>query len=194
MSTPSALIALRRFIAVNTETPGEIRPYIRENVAVLASAFGITAETILVRVDGVTDDVALPALLLKNIRNAEVAKRAVKSGARARAAQAGAGAIAGAVTWDGDRASLDIQAVLSQSLTKRGDLLVFACEDFTVEVPQARLLDLARLRRRDLSGFVDARGLHIRWPTGGLNLRSQPDPHAERIVLSFSRTTVASAA
>jgi hypothetical protein len=194
MSTSSALSALRRFINASTETPSEIRLYVRENVMELATAFGVTPETILGRIDGVSDDTALAPLLLKNIRNAEATKRAVKRDARATAAQAAADALAATVTWDGDRASLDIQAVLSQSLTKRSDLLVFACGDFTVAIPQALLLDLARLRRRDLSGFVDAQGLHIRWKTGGLNLRSQVDPSADRIVLSLSRNLVASAA
>ena len=194
MSTSSALTALRRFIHANTETPEEICLYVREQVTELATAFGVTAETILARVDGTTDDAALAALLLKNIRNAEASKRALKRDARARDAQAAAEALAVSTTWDGDRASVNIQALLASSLTKRGDLLVFAWEDFTVAIPQASLLDLARLRRRDLSGFVDAQGLHIRWKTGGLNLRSQVDPSADRIVLSLSRKLVASAA
>ena len=194
MSTSSALTGLRRFINATTETPEEIRLYVRENVAELASAFGDTAETILARVDGTTDDAALAALLLKNIRNAEANKRAIKRDARATAAQAAADALAAAVTWDGDRARVNIQALLASSLTKRGDLLVFTCDDFTAAIPQASLLDLVRLRRRDLSGFVDAQGLHIRWKTGGLNLRSQVDPSADRIVLSLSRNLVASAA
>jgi len=45
-----------------------------------------------------------------------------------------------------------------------------------------------------MTGFVDAQGLHVRWPAGGLNLRSQPDPSAERVVLSLSRNRIASAA
>ena len=194
MSTSSALSALRRFINATTETPEEIRLYVRENIADLARDFGVTPEAILARVDGVTDDVALAAPLLKNIRNAEANKRAVKRDARATAAQAAADALAAAVAWDGDRASLDIQALLSTALTKRGDLLVFTCDDLTVEIPQAKLLDLAKLHLRGMTGFVDAQGLHVRWPAGGLNLRSQPDPSAERVVLSVSRNRVASAA
>ena len=194
MSTSSALTALCRFINASTETPGEIRLYVRENVTELATAFGVTPEPILARVDGTTDDAALAALLLKNIRNAEASKRADKRDTRARAAQAAADAVAASVTWDGDSASVNIQALLASSLTKRGDLLVFTCDDSTAAIPQASLLDVARLRRRDLSGFVDAQGLHIRWPTGGLNLRSQPDPHAERVDVSLSRTLAASAA
>ena len=194
MSTSSAISALRRFVNASTETPSEIRLYVRENVMELATAFGVTPETILGRIDGVSDDTALAPLLLKNIRNAEATKRAAKRDARATAAQAAADAVAVRTTWDGDRASLNIQALLASSLTKRGDLLVFTCDDFTAAISQASLLDFVRLRRRDLGGFVDAQGLHIRWKTGGLNLRSQVDPSADRIVLSLSRNLVASAA
>jgi hypothetical protein len=194
MSTSSALSALRRFINASTETPGEIRLYVRENVTELATAFGVEGDAILARIDAVSDDAALAIGLLKLVKTEEASNRAVKRDARAMAAQAAADALAATVTWDGDRASVNIQAVLSQALTKRGDLLVFTCDDVMVEIPQARLLDLARLRRHDLSGFVDAGGLHVRWPSGGLNLRSQPDPHADRIVLRLSRVAAANAA
>jgi len=51
------------------------------------------------------------------------------------------------------------------------------------EVP---LLDLAKIHRvrDDLSGFVDADGLHLRWGKGGgLNLRPQQDADASKIIL-----------
>jgi len=194
MSTSSALSALRRFINASTETPGEIRLYVRENVTELATAFGVEGDAILARIDGVSDDAALAIALLKLVKTEEASNRAVKRDARAMAAQAAADALAATVTWDGDRARVNIQALLASSITKRGDLLVFTCDDFTAAIQQASLLDLVRLRRRDLSGFVDAEGLHIRWMTGGLNLRSQVDPSADRIVLSLSRNLVASAA
>ena len=194
MSTSSALTALRRFINASTETPGEIRLYVRENVTELATAFGVEGDAILARIDAVSDDAALAIGLLKLVKTEEASNRAVKRDARAMAAQAAADALAATVTWDGDRARVNIQALLASSITKRGDLLVFTCDDFTAAIPQASLLGLVRLRRRDLSGFVDAQGLHIRWKTGGLNLRSQVDPSADRIVLSLSRKLVASAA
>ena len=58
MSTSSALTALRRFINASTETPGEIRLYVRENVTELATAFGVEGDAILARIDAVSDDAA----------------------------------------------------------------------------------------------------------------------------------------
>jgi len=87
-----------------------------------------------------------------------------------------------------------VPAILSSVLTKRDDLIVFASDGFTTSVYQAMLFDLARLKRRDLSGFVDSKGLHIRWRTGGLNLRSQVDPHADRVVMNLSSKRKAEAA
>jgi hypothetical protein len=73
-------------------------------------------------------------------------------------------------------------------------MIVFVSDEFTVAIPQAILLDLARLRRRDVTGFVDVTGLHVRWRTGGLNLRPKTDPQADRVVLSLSRNAGAVAA
>ncbi len=190
----SSLTALRRFINANTETLDQLRPYVRENVAELAAAFGVAPEALLTALDAQADDAALAALLRKRIQQTLAGARASKKEARALAAQAAADAISASVTWDGDRASLDIETLLATALTKRGDLIVFACDAATVEIPQAKLLDIAKLKLGGLSGFVDAEGLHVRWSRGGLNLRSHPDPSAERIVLSLSRTTAATAA
>jgi len=54
-----------------------------------------------------------------------------------------------------------------------------------VSVPMALLLDLSRIARvrADLAGYVDRHGLHLRWRSGGLNLRSQENPKAEKIMV-----------
>ncbi len=159
----SSVTALRRFIKANTETPDEIRPYVGRTSPSWRPRFGVTARGHPRRARRPERRRGLRRAAPQEDRQTRRAgKRARERDARARAAQAAADALAAAVTWDGDRASLDIQALLLP-LTKRGDLLVFTCDDFTAAIPQASLLDLARLRRRDLSGFVDAQGLHIRW-------------------------------
>jgi hypothetical protein len=74
---------------------------------------------------------------------------------------------------------VDIVSLLSSTLTSRQDHLVFEYRGEDVSIPMTLLYDLARLERADLTAFVDETGLHVRWVTGGLNLRSQPDAHAD---------------
>ena len=191
-----ALSALRRFILVNsnTESHHEIRLYVQENMQYLARDFCVTTDTITQTLESTPDDSALAVRLLETIRRAETIQRDVKRMGRATAAQASADALASMATWDGDRVQVDLLSLLSSVLTKRQDLLVFTTDEFTVAVHQAPLFDLAKLKRRDLTAFVDAKGVHIRWRTGGLNLRSRVDPDAEQIVMNMSRNAAAVAA
>jgi hypothetical protein len=189
----NALTALRKVIVANRdpENVAEIRAYIEEHVVDLAHDFGVSTETITKTLEAVTDDSVLATRMLAAVKKAEAGQRDVKKEGRARASQGAADALASRATWDGDRVQLDLPALLSSVLTKRQDLIEFRSDDFTVSVFQATLFDLARLRRRDLTGFVDSKGLHIRWKTGGMNLRPKTDPQAGRIVLSLSRAAVA---
>ena len=82
----------------------------------------------------------------------------------------------------------------ASTLTKRNDLLVFTSDQFTIGVHMAPLFDMAKLKKRDLTAFVDAKGLHIRWTTGGLNLRPRTDAGADRIVMSLPTRAAALAA
>ena len=191
-----ALNQLRRFILAksNSEEQHEIREYVRENLAELARDFCVTTGTIESALDCVPDDSSLACKLLETIRRSEAIQRAHRKEARAKAAQASADALASMATWDGERIHVDMISLLSSSLTKRNDLLVFASDDFTVGVYMAPLFDLAKLRRRDLTAFVDAEGIHIRWSSGGLNLRSQTDADADRIVMSLPAKVAALAA
>ena len=189
----NTLLALRRVVLANRdpENASEVRSYIKEHVDELAHDLGVTPETITKMLARGEDDSVLATKMLGIAKKAEAAQRASKKLGRVRAAQAAAETLASRATWEGDRARIDIVSLLASVLTKREDLLVFASDDFTVTVSQAILLDLARLRRRDLTGYVDATGLHVRWPTGGLNVRPKTDPQAGRIVLSLSRAAVA---
>jgi hypothetical protein len=87
-------------------------------------------------------------------------------------------------------------SLLSSALTRRQDILVFAGEDFTVGIPMAPLLDLSKIARvrADLAGFVDRHGLHLRWKTGALNLRSQVNEKASRIFVHLPTRVPAVAA
>jgi hypothetical protein len=99
-------------------------------------------------------------------------------------AQAAADQLSRSIEWRGDSAHLDLPALLSSALTRRQDFLTFVSDDFTVSIGMATLLDLSRIARvrADLSGFVDAQGLHMRWRTGELNLVSQAGPPRRKVI------------
>jgi hypothetical protein len=194
----NALVALRKFILMNRdpENVAQIRSYIEEHVVELARDLGVSTETITNLLASVSDDSVLATKMLGAVKKAQASQRANKKEGRARAAQAAAERLASRAVFDGDRVHLDLPALLSSALTKRDDLIVFTTEDFTTSISMAPLFDLARLRRRDVTGFVDAEGLHVQWRNGrgGLNLRPKADPRAGRIVLSLSPKTAAVAA
>ena len=144
------------------------------------------------------EDGALGAALLEMTMKAEALHREGRLGVRLFHAQMSAEALAGTVRWQGETAHVDMISLLSSVLTRRQDALVFTSDDFTVTVSQAALLDLAKLARvrADLTGFVDAEGLHLRWSTGALNLRSQQVTPRKtvRIVVSLPARVAAAAA
>jgi hypothetical protein len=182
---------LRRFIlAKSTEgNQAEIRAHVSDNLDAVASAFHVSAETIVGALESVYDDAALATQLLETIRRAEVVLREHRRDSRTRSAQASAEALATAVQWQGDRAHVDMPSLFASALTRRDDLLVFTCEDvFTVGVYMAPLLDLAKIHRVQggVSGWVDAEGLHLRWGrAGGLHLRPQEDADAAKVILAL---------
>ncbi len=191
-----ALNDLRRFILAksNSEEHHEIREYVTENIHELARAFCVTTGTIQGALDNTPDDSSLACRLLETIRRSEALQRDRRKEQRAKAAQASADAIASMARWEEDRVHVDILSVLASALTKRNDLLMFTCDDFTIGVYQAPLFDIAKLKKRDLTAFVDAKGLHIRWTTGAINLFPQIDPEADRVVMSLPVKVTAAAA
>jgi len=193
MRSTSALTAMRRFIEASIETPAEVRLYIGEHLVELAHDLGVTTEVVN-RTLAVCDDAALAATMLDIVKKVQATQRTDRRQGRARAAQAAADTLASRATWEGERVEIDLPALLSTALTKRADLLVFTSEDFTVSVYQGPLLDLKKVKRGNLTAFLDSEGLHVRWKTGGLNFRSRLDPSADGIVINLSRTAGAVAA
>jgi len=191
-----ALNDLRRFIIAksNTEEQHEIREYVKENISDLARDFCVTTGTLQTALDNTPDDSSLACRLLETIRRSEALQRNRRKETRAKAAQASVDALATLVRWEGDKIHVDILSILSSALTKRNDLLMFTCDDFTVGVYQAPLFGIAKLKKRDLTAFVDAKGLHIRWTTGGLNLFPQIDAEADRVVMSLPSKAATAAA
>lgn len=184
-----ALRDLRRFILAkcNCEEQHEIREYVNGNIYELARDFCVTTGTIVTALENVRDDAALAVKLLETIRRAEAMQREARKITRAKAAQATADALVSMAKWDNEKAYLDMVSLLASALTKRNDLMLFTSDSFTVGIYMAPLFDLAKLRKRDLTGFVDAEGLHLRWAggKGGLNLKPQVDADADRIILSL---------
>ena len=178
---------LRRFILAkcNAEEQSEIREYVAENICELARDFCVTTGTITSALENVQDDASLAVRLLETIRRAESLQREQRKINRAKAAQASADALASMARWDGEKVHVDMVSLLASTLTRRNDLLVFTSDDFTTAVYMSPLFDLAKLRKKDLTAFVDSEGLHIRWKTGGLNLFPQADAEADRIVMSL---------
>lgn len=178
---------LRRFILIMSAEgrQAEIRSYVTEHVQRFALAFNVPPQTLLRAMKSVPDDGVLATRFLETMMKAEDLLRAKRKERRARTAQASADALATCVQWNGKRALIDMPSLLSSALTRRNDLLVFTCDQFTVGVFMAPLLDLARIARAraDLAGYVDSRGVHLRWRTGGLNLFPQIDPKAHKIIV-----------
>lgn len=191
-----ALRELRRFILVKSSegAPSEIRHYIVENVETLARSFYVPTRLIIDAVQGVKDDGALATKFLETIVRAEALLRQNRKERREEAAHSSAAAIGSVAQWDGEKVTVDIMSLLASALTRRNDLMVFACDGLEIGVNQSVLFDLARLKRRDLSAFVDAEGLHVRWPSGGLNLYPQTNPKAERVVVPLPSVSMVVAA
>ncbi len=191
-----ALRELRRFILVKSSegNESEIRCYIIENVESLARTFHVPVRVIIDAVQGVKDDHSLATKFLETIVRAEGLLRQKRKETRTRSAQASAEAIGSMAEWDGSRVKVDILSLLSSALTRRNDLMVFAFDGGSIGVHQSVLFDLARLKRRDLTAFVDAEGLHVRWSSGGLNLYPQSDSKGERVIVPLPAAPVVVAA
>lgn len=191
-----ALRELRRFILIKSAEGNthEVRLYIGENVESLARAFHVPVRVLIDAVQGVKDDDALATKFLETIVRAESLLRTKRKENRARSAQESAQNIGAMARWDGEKVWVDILSLLASALTRRNDVMVFSGDGFSIGVHQSVLFDLARLKRRDLTAFVDAEGLHVRWSSGGLNLYPQSGPKAEKVVVPLPAAPVVVAA
>jgi hypothetical protein len=182
-----ALRDLRRFILIKCAEGNEedVRAYVIQNIDTIAYSFGIRAAKIMDAVQSTPGDRVLAERLLETIVRAEMILRKGRKERRAKAAQESADILTDSVRWSGDKAIIDMPSLLSSALTRRQDMLVFTGANFTVSIPMAYLLDLARIARvrADLTGYVDTDGMHLRWRSGGLNLRSHENGKAEKIIV-----------
>jgi hypothetical protein len=168
---------LKKFIRVhrNEGEAGEVRAYLLTHADAIAEAFAVETPVLLEAVAKVADDDQLCRFALGSIATAQEKGSTGKRDARVSDAQASAdviGSVARVYPWGA--VEIDLLSLLASVLTGRpSDLLVFRSEAFeSFAVPMSRLSALDRLGRMDLSATVDASGLHVRWTTGGLNLKS----------------------
>jgi hypothetical protein len=184
-----ALTDLKRFIRANNgdEERHEIRAYVRENARELGEVFGVSSSQILAGLETEADDGTLLARLVKEIAAVERGHRDQRVEDRTSTAQASADVLGNVAVWEEDRAIVDVVSLLASTITGREDMLIFVADTFAVGIPMAHLFDLRKLGRVDLTGWVDAKGLHVRWKTGGLNFLPAMDPRAARITVPLAR-------
>lgn len=195
MAADKVLRDLKRFVVAhdNEGERHEIREYFLTHMAALAPAFGMSEHDARCSIATVSDDAKLAASALVSIQIAVTKGNEAAREALTTNAQASADVIGSMAEWrDGDSATVDILSLLASALT-RDDFLVFACDAFAVSVSMLRLQALAKLERMDLSATVDANGLHIRWSTGGLNLKGSTtiDPTVTCVTVNLSPRPVA---
>lgn len=183
-----ALNNLRRFINAknNDEERAEIRAYLLENAEELSEAFGVSLDAFRDAIGKVDDDVELSIRMLDGIRSASKDQRIHKYEKLVTSAQQSAEILGAVAFWREDRAEIDVPSLLSCALTRRADMLMFVADKFAVGIRMAPLFDLRKLGRVDFTGWVDAKGLHVRWSTGGLNFVPSLDPHAARIIVPLA--------
>lgn len=175
-------------------TSGRLREYVIENAADLADAFGVTEPAFVAGIARELDDARLARRLLAEAKRAGRENRGVRTAQRIRSAQGAADALGRLAEWEGDRATVEILSLLASALTTRSDVLVFEAGTFRISIPMARLFELRRLGRSDLWAFVDPTGLHIRWPSGGLNFLSvKPEPKASTVTVHLRARAVSAA-
>jgi hypothetical protein len=187
------LTELRRFarIKIAEGNQSEVRAYLIENLDAVAKLFAVRPDVIASALEKEADDVSMAEKLLGSIVDAEDRKREKRTDTRAREATAFAEALAGSVRWQDDRAHFDALMLLDSAPLGRKAFLVLECPAFTVGVAMSVLLDLAKIDRvrADLTGWVDADGLHLRWKSGGLKLRSRMQADAPTALVRLPART-----
>lgn len=186
----SVLLDLKRFIACKSrpDEAHEVLEHVIANAETYAPAFGVAPERLMIALCREETDDQIVRLLVGSIKAAGSKSRQQRAEGRALSAQESADVLGGACAWEGDRALVDVTSLVASVLTKPGALLVFCAEGlFEVAVYMKPLLGLAKLKKPDLAGWVDATGLHVRWNggRGGLDLRHQIDRDADRIVVNL---------
>jgi hypothetical protein len=189
---------LRRLKCCIQDNEGDadaIRAAALERAGEIARAFGMAEGTFREWVEGLPDGEVEQRLLLY-VAEAHAKARAARRSVRLVRAQASADVLGQAAQWEGDRCQVDVVSLLASALTRPGDQLVFECPSWPSPVGFGMniLYEVARLERADLWAWVDPRGLHIRWATGGLNLHPSSRPNRDAVTVHLPAQRARSAA
>ena len=189
------LLDLKRFITTKNrpEDAAEILKYVISNAETIAPEFKVDPVVFMVALIRNESDEKIVGRLSGEIKRVESKRRERKA---AGSAQESANQLGSDAIWENERAHLDMKVLFASLITKGRALMVFAEQGFEVAVYMQALLGLAKLKKQDLTGWVDVKGLHVRWSggKGGLDLKPQIDRDAERITVTLSPRAAAIAA
>jgi hypothetical protein len=192
------LLDLKRFITTKNrpEDAAEVLQYVTSNADAIAPEFHVDPIAFMVALILPEPDEQIVRRLLTTVKSFERRRREKKAAGKVSSAQESANQLGADAIWENERAHLDMSTLFASLVTKSKALLVFAEQGFEVAVYMQALLGLTKLKKQDLTGWVDAKGLHVRWNggKGGLDLKPQIDRDAERITVTLSPRTVAIAA
>jgi hypothetical protein len=167
---PSTLQGIRAFLqAVDVEGQREqAREFLTSHRDEVAAAFGVTPSVLLAAVDNLPEDADL---ISKTLGSVEIAIRKAKDAkvdARWKAACDSVAKVAAAGRWEGDRFTFDVDALLSELGSDPQAFLMVDGWNYAHAIPIRKLRQTAALRK-ELTGWIDYRGIHFRWATGGLS-------------------------
>lgn len=153
-----------------------IGPFLAEHLPLLSVVLGLTVHEVLA-LSSLADEILVfylgPALRQHRARQ----KQVLQDQKTQRVSTAGQ-QLRERVRWSGDRAALDVDLLLGPLVQGAHKILVFASPAFEVGLPRGLLRETAKVLgpRRDVTAFVDPKGLHFRWNQGKGRLDFFPQP------------------
>lgn len=178
MSAREVLSQLGLMVQLAEPTSRTLAPFLLEHQLRLSAAFGLTRHELLA-LSTLGDEVLLfyfgPALRQHWAAQKEAQQRRKSE----RASQIFQLLVASA-RWCGDKAELEAPLLLGALLQGSARYVVFESPLFRVGIERSLLRETARVlgKRKDVTAFVDPRGLHLRWKQGQGRLTFWPQPQA----------------
>lgn len=151
-------------------------PFLAKHLPLLSVVLGLTVHELLA-LSTLVDEV-LVFYLGPALRQHQARQKQERQDTRAQQVTLAGQQLRERVRWSGDQAQLDVPLLLGPLLRGAHKALVFASPVFEVGLSRELLRETARVlgQRRDVTAFVDPRGLHFRWNQGKgrLDFLSQP--------------------
>jgi len=155
----------------------------------LARELGVTLATLRQWIESETDDQTMVSRLYPIIRKGQKIDRARQRDSALSDTGKAVSEVASRATWNHGRLELDAPALLRGKLPPAGGYLVVSSPLWEVWIDAGRLRKFARLpQAKRARAWVDGKGFHLRWGTGGLDLIPQPsDRNAPVAVMSVGK-------